>query len=92
MPSAPSPLRLLSSRLLSGTQLELVLGTADGSPLDSNRVLKIEVRASNRLAAPLSTWPRLTNHFVLNTNGQARLTTMIDPGQPLQFYRAVEQP
>jgi len=91
LPFAPSALKLLSPRFLSNTQVELVLGTADGSRLDSNRLTGIEVRATNSLSSPFSTWPRLTNPWVLQTNGQARMTHVI-PGQTMQFYRAVEQP
>src|SRR5207253_8294448 len=92
VPATLSPLKLLSPRFLNSTQLELVLGTEDGTPLDSNRLPRIEVRATNNLGASLATWPRLTNPLVLTTNGLARLTNTIGAGQPLQYYRAVEQP
>ena len=92
VPATLSPLKLLSPHFLNSTQLELVLGTADGTPLDSNRLPRIEVRATNNLGASLSTWPRLTNPLVLTSNGLARLTNTIDAGQPMQYYRAVEQP
>jgi len=72
--------------------MELLLGTTDGSPLDSNRLLNIEVRATNRLDAPISTWPKLSSPLVLTTNGLARFTTTVNPAEAFQFYRAVEQP
>jgi hypothetical protein len=89
---APPPLKLLSPKFLNSTQLELVVSTADGTPIDSNRLPKIEVRATNTLGAPLSTWPKLSNQLVLTTNGLARLTNTIGAGQSRQFYRAVEKP
>ncbi len=88
----PPPLKLLSPQFLNSTQLQLVVGTADGTPIDSNRLPKIEVRATNSLGASASTWPRLTNQLVLATNGLARLTNTINAGQSRQFYRAAEQP
>jgi hypothetical protein len=72
--------------------LQLVVATADGTPIDSNRLPKIEVRATNALGSSLSTWPKLTNALVLSTDGVARLTNTLSPGQTPQFYRTVEQP
>ncbi len=89
---APPPLKLLSPQFLNRTQLQLVVSTADGTPIDSNRLPKIEVRATNALAASPATWPKLTNQLVLATNGVARLTNTLTPGQSRQFYNLVEQP
>jgi outer membrane protein assembly factor BamB len=91
---APGPprLKLLSAQFLNSTQFKLVVGTLDGTALDSNRLPKIEVRATNSVAAPPSTWPKLTNPLVLGTDGVARLTNTIRSGQSRQFYRTVEQP
>jgi outer membrane protein assembly factor BamB len=87
-----SPLKLLSSQFLSSTQLQLVIGTADGTPLDSNRLSRIEVRASDLPALSPSNWPKLTNPLVLTTNGLARLTNTIPDGQPRQVFITVEPP
>ncbi len=91
VPVAPA-LRLLSPQFLNSTQLELIVTTAGGTPIDANRLPKIEVRATNTLEASPSTWPKLTNPLVLTTNGLARLTNTISAGQARQFYRTVEQP
>src|SRR5205814_8987205 len=90
--SVPSPLSLLTPQFLNSTQLELTLRTAYGTPIDVNRLPKIEVRATNTLGASPSTWPKLTNQLVLTADGQARLTNTIGANQPRQFYRTVENP
>lgn len=90
--AAPPPLELLPPQLLNRTQLQLVVVTADGTPIASNRLPKIEVRATNMLGASPATWPRLANQLVLATNGVARLTNTISPGESRQFYNTVEQP
>ena len=76
----------------SSAQLQLVVATADGTPLASDRLPKIEMRTTNVLGSPPSTWPKLTNQMVLATNGVARLTNTISPGETRQFYRTFEQP
>jgi outer membrane protein assembly factor BamB len=86
-----SPLKFFVPRVLNSTQLELFVGTADGTPLDSSRLQGIEVRAMNNLTVPFSDWPKLTNALELTPNGLGRLTTTIAPGEVRRFYRAVEQ-
>jgi outer membrane protein assembly factor BamB len=87
-----SPLKFLAPRILNGTEIELLVGTADGTPLDTSRLPGIEVRATDGLAVPFSSWPKLTNVLELTTNGLARLTTTIVPAEGgRRFYRAVEQ-
>jgi outer membrane protein assembly factor BamB len=90
--SVPPPLTLLAPQFLNSTQLELTLRTADGTPIDVNRLPKIEVRATNTLGASVSTWPKLTNPLVLMPDGSARLTNTISSNQPRQFYRSFENP
>ena len=91
VPTLPA-LKLLSPRFVSPSQLELVIGTADGSPIDASRLPRIAVHATNLLGAPAASWPTLTNPLVLKTNGRAALTNTISGGQSLQFYRTVEPP
>jgi len=88
----PSPLKLLRPRFLNNTQLQLVVGTADGTPIDSNRLAKIEVRATDALGSPASAWPTLTNQLSLDANGFARMTVTLRADQPRQFYTAGERP
>jgi outer membrane protein assembly factor BamB len=89
--SLPSPLKLLSPQFVSSTQLQLVVSTAHGTPITSDRLSKVEVRATNDLTAPVSTWTKLTNPLVLTTNGTARLTNTVT-GQNRRYYITVEQP
>jgi hypothetical protein len=87
----PPALQLLSAQRLNSAQLQLVVTTTNGVPIDPSRLPGIEVRATNTLGAPLGTWPRITNVLVLVTNGQARLTHLLSPGQPQLFYILREQ-
>jgi hypothetical protein len=51
----------------------------------------VEVRATNDLTAPVSSWTKLSNPLVLTTNGTARLTNTVT-GQNRKYYITVEQP
>jgi hypothetical protein len=90
--STAPPLKLLSPQVLSSTQLQLVVSTADGTPIDSNRLAKVEVHATNQLGASPATWPLLTNPLVLTSNGSARLTNTFSPTQSRLFFISVEPP
>ncbi len=87
-----SPLKLLAPRFVSGTELELAVGTADGSPLDAVRVGKITLRASGALGPAPGSWPAVTNPLVLGADGVARATVPLAGDEARQFYSAVEQP
>jgi hypothetical protein len=87
-----SPLKLLSPQFLNATQMQLVIGTADGTPIDSNRLSRIEVRATNFPGISPSAWPKLTNLLVLTTNGLARLTNTVPGGLSRQVFITVEPP
>ena len=90
--STSSPLKLLTPQFLSSTQLQLAVSTVDGTPIDSNRLAKIEVHATNSLGVPALLWPKLTNSLTLTTNGVALLTTTLQADQPRQVFIAIEQP
>jgi outer membrane protein assembly factor BamB len=91
VPARP-PLKLLSPQFLNNTQLQLVVSTVDGSPIDSNRLSRIEVRSTNSLGVSPSAWFKLTNPLVLTTNGMARLTNTIQGAQSRQVFITVEPP
>ena len=91
VPARPA-LKLLSPKFLSSTQMQLAVSTVNGTPIDSNRLPNIEVRATNNPAISPSLWPRLTNLLVLNTNGLACLTNTIQGSQPRQVFITVEPP
>jgi outer membrane protein assembly factor BamB len=88
VPVAP-PLKLLTPNFLNSTQMELVVTTMGGSAITSNRMSQIEVHATDTLSAPRSTWPKLTNRLVLDTNGVVRLTNTVT-GQPNRYFMTVE--
>jgi hypothetical protein len=88
VPSLP-PLSLDTPVPVPNKQIELTVRTTDGSPLNSNRVAGMEVRASTNLALPLSTWPKLTNAMLL-TNGVGRVLNV--DGQPQNRYFIVNEP
>ena len=68
----------------SGNQFELTFRTANGTPIDSNRLAGIEVRASTNLTLPESAWPKLTNSLLL-TNGAGRVLN-VDGGPSRQYF------
>jgi outer membrane protein assembly factor BamB len=86
--SLPS-LKLDSPLPLPPNQMQLTLRAADGSPLSTDRLARLEVRAGTNLAQPLSEWARLTNALVL-TNGVARLTNV--DASPARQYFIVNEP
>lgn len=86
------PLRLLAPEFLNSTQLQLTVSTADGIPIDANRLANIQVRVTNSPVIAYSLWPKLTNPLALTSNGLARLTNTIPANQSSQFYITAEPP
>ena len=68
----------------AGNQFELTVRTANGTPLDSNRLAGMEVLASTNLALSPSSWPKLTNSLLL-TNGVGRVLN-VEGGPPHQYF------
>jgi hypothetical protein len=85
-------LKLLSPRFLGGGQLQVFVGTEDGSPISPERLASIELWSTDRIDLPVTEWARLTSQLVLTPEGQATFTNTLDPAQPRQFYRAMETP
>jgi outer membrane protein assembly factor BamB len=81
-------LRLELPRPLSGARLELTIRTASGTPLDSNRLTGMELRATTNMALSPATWPALTNNLVL-TNGVVTVTN-IDAVPPRRYFIVAE--
>lgn len=94
VPASPliPPLKLLAPQFLNSTQVQIFVGTADGSPIPADRLAGIEVRATNSLESAPATWPKLTNQLVLSTNGFASLTNTVYPSKSQGYYRATEPP
>ena len=89
--AAPPPLKLLST-LTSGTSLfQLLIGNADGSPLDTNRAANIDVFASTDLTLGLSGWIKLNSSTTL-TNGRLSLDDPQSPATAQRFFRVEERP
>jgi hypothetical protein len=86
---AVPPLKLLVPQRKSGNRLQLLVGTADSSPLDSNRLAKIEVHGTTNLGTALTNWPRLANSLLL-TNGLGRLD-IDNSAAPQRYFITVEQ-
>jgi hypothetical protein len=86
------PLKLLSPQFLNNTQMQLVVGTVNGSPIDSNRLPGIEVRATDLLGISPALWPKLTNPLVLDPSGLARMTNTLKTGWTGEVFITVEPP
>jgi hypothetical protein len=86
----PKPLLTLDPPWPStGNRFELTVRTANGTPMDSNRLAGMEVRASTNLALSASAWPKLTNNLLL-TNGVGRVLNL--EGGPSRQYFIVREP
>jgi outer membrane protein assembly factor BamB len=85
------PLRMLTPRFGAGNRLQLLLGTATGSAIESNRLARIEVRYATDLLASPSSWTRLTNNLVW-TNGLVRVDDVDGDAAPCRYFIAVELP
>jgi len=86
-----APLRLFST-LTSGLGLfQLLIGNADGSPLDTNRAATIDVFASTDLTLGLSGWIKLNGSLTL-TNGHLSLDDPQSPATAQRFFRVEERP
>jgi hypothetical protein len=90
--AAALPLKLLAPQFLSSTQMQLLVSTADGSPIDAARLPKIEIHEASTPELAPSAWPRLDTQLALDPYGRAQTTITINSGQGRRFYRAVELP
>lgn len=64
--------------------LQLTVRTVDGTPVSSNRLPAIELKASSDPTLPLALWTKLTNSLIL-TNGIVSVTN-VDASPPRRFY------
>jgi len=78
------PLTLDAPSPSPGHQFQLTVRTVNGTPLDSNRLAAMEVRASTNLSLSASGWPKLTNNLLL-TNGVGRVLN-VDGGPPRRYF------
>ena len=82
-------LKLERPRLLDGGGLELTITTANGSPLNTNRLPGIGVLATTTLDAAFALWTKLTNGLVL-TNGSIRVAPLDTTVVGREFFRVME--
>jgi hypothetical protein len=78
------PLTLDPPRPSPGNKFELTVRTANGTPMNSNRLAAMEVGASTNLALAFAAWPKLTNNLLL-TNGVGRVLN-VDGGTPRRYF------
>ena len=71
-------------------KFQLTIRTANGTPVNSNRLAAMEVRASTNLALAPSTWSPLTNSLLL-TNGLVRINN-VDAGPTTRRFFIVSEP
>lgn len=65
-------------------KLQLTIRTANGTPVNSNRVPVMEVRASTDVTLSFAQWTKLTNNITL-TNGIVRVND-VDATLPQRFF------
>lgn len=87
----PSRLKLNPALTSLAGGFHLLIGNEDNSPLDSNRVAKIDVFVTTDLTPGLGSWAKLTNSAVL-INGQLRIDDAESGLFPGRFFRAEERP
>jgi outer membrane protein assembly factor BamB len=83
------PLKMLTPQPMAGNRLQLWVGTTTGGAIATNRLAKMEIRATTNPALTLGNWTKLTNSLVL-VGGQVRVDN-VDSG-PTRYFIATEQP
>lgn len=86
-----SPLRFRAPAQPVAGAWPLLVGAADGSPLNVDRQARISLYSGTNVAAPLAGWNQLFNPTAL-TNGLLRVDGLNATGAPPLFFRAVESP
>jgi hypothetical protein len=81
-------LRLDSPQPIPPDRLQLTVRTVNGTPVDSNRLPSLEVRAGTDLALSPAQWTKLTNVLTL-TNGVVRVTN-VDAAPSPRFFIVTE--
>jgi hypothetical protein len=83
--SAPPGLKFDPPKAAPPNGFQLTIRSADGSPLPSNRVAAMELRAATNPALSFSGWTKLSNALVL-TNGAVRVTNVDGSNFPRRFF------
>ena len=82
-------LKLETPRLIAGSNLELTITTANGSPLSTERLPGIGVLGTTNVDVPVDQWTKLTNAMAF-TNGSVRVAPLDPKATGRQFFRVVE--
>lgn len=82
-------LKLDPPQLTAGNKLHVTIRTANGTPVDSNRLAQVGVRTSTNSALSPALWPQLTNALTL-TNGLIQVTDV--DAQALRRFFIVTEP
>ena len=82
-------LKLEPPRFTGPTAVQLTLGTANGSPITSNRAAALEILAATNPVTPFVTWTKLTNSLAL-TNGRVRVDNIDSSMHPRRYFIARE--
>jgi hypothetical protein len=90
VPSTRSKLKLLPVIGPEG-DFQLLLGTEDGSAIDPDRAVNLDVLASSDIASGTGIWVKLTSGLTL-TNGQLRLDDTATRTTSRRFFQAQEPP
>jgi hypothetical protein len=87
----PRPLKLQLPAPRSNGGIQLLVGSEDGSAVDSNRLANIEVLAADSLMPDLTNWTRL-NVSPAMSNGFWLWEDQESHALPQRFYRVIEKP
>jgi hypothetical protein len=87
----PKLLRLGLSQFRPEARFRLLIGNADGSPVESQRVAKVEIFATTNLSLHITSWLKL-NNLPVWTNGILQLDDPESDAPVRRFYQTVERP
>jgi hypothetical protein len=87
----PPPLELAGTVSSDGQTFRLFVSNQDNSPLDTNRMARLDVLASTNLALGLDGWSKILEPLVL-TNGQLLVEDTQKTATPRRFFRVEERP
>jgi hypothetical protein len=78
-------LKLDSPQAIAPDRLQLTVRTVNGSPVASNRLAGMEIRASTNVSLGLTQWSALTNELRL-TNGVVRMDNVDSASEPRRYF------
>ena len=91
LPPLPPPLELSGTLSGNGQLFRLFVGNQDNSPLDTNRVARLNVLASTNLGLGPDGWSKILEPLVL-TNGRLLMEDPQTTATPQRYFRVEERP